>query len=258
MRLISLNTWGGIVFDPLLAWITQQASITDIFCFQEVLFGTVPEFSKKNLKARLNLFSEIAAQLTDYAGFSYPAKRGSYFGGVPLPNGVDVGEAMFIKRSVPVTNSGGFRTYADDGPIAHDLSLTVCGNVQCVTVHHTQEILLSNIHGLWQEATKKQDTSERMQQSQKILNFFRTQSNPKILCGDYNLMPETESLLMLERSGLRNLIKDFHITDTRGTFYTKEQRFADYVLVSPDINVRSFTVPNILISDHLPMILDFD
>ena len=37
-----------------------------------------------------------------------------------------------------------------------------------------------------------------------------------------------------------------------------EQKFADYVFVSKDVKVKNFEVPNIEISDHLPLILDFE
>ena len=35
------------------------------------------------------------------------------------------------------------------------------------------------------------------------------------------------------------------------------QKFADYVFVSPDVNVESFSVPDIDISDHMPLVLEF-
>lgn len=80
-------------------------------------------------------------------------------------------------------------------------------------------------------------------------------------------MPETESLRLFEQSGLRNLIKEYRIHTTRGTHcwtlhpqYTKppyeQQEFADYTFVSPGIVVNSFSVPDLPISDHLPMVLD--
>lgn len=237
-----------------MAWIQEQAGATDIFCFQEVPLGSQPVFSEKR---RLNLFSEIDSRLPDFTGYAYPAKKGSYFGGHPLPSAVDAGEAIFVKTSLLVVSSGGFRTYAQGGSVDADLRITVTGNCQHVTVQTPDDVLITTVHGLWQGNTHKRDTPERLYQSQTILTFFKEHDLPKILCGDFNLMSNTESVRMLERSGLRNLIQDFSITDTRGPLYTKELRFADYVFVSPQINVRSFSVPVVSISDHLPMVLDF-
>lgn len=36
MKLVSLNTWCGRAFEPLLDFIEEQSTDTDIFCFQEM------------------------------------------------------------------------------------------------------------------------------------------------------------------------------------------------------------------------------
>ena len=82
-----------------------------------------------------------------------------------------------------------------------------------------------------------------------------------ILCGDFNLRPDTQSMTILETK-MRNLIKEFGIKTTRNELYADlkvfNDYFADYVLVSPGIKVQNFQVPYVLASDHLPMILEFD
>ena len=40
MKLLTLNTWGGKVHEPLLKFIEQRAEDTDIFCLQEVFSAT--------------------------------------------------------------------------------------------------------------------------------------------------------------------------------------------------------------------------
>ena len=37
MKVISLNTYIGHVFEPLMKFIEEQAPSTDIFCFQEMM-----------------------------------------------------------------------------------------------------------------------------------------------------------------------------------------------------------------------------
>ena len=67
---------------------------------------------------------------------------------------------------------------------------------------------------------------------------------------------------MIEKIGMRNLIKDFSIATTRNALsygnYPESERqyFADYVFVSSGVRVLNFSVPEIEISDHLPMILE--
>ncbi len=61
----------------------------------------------------------------------------------------------------------------------------------------------------------------------------------------------------LEDFGLRNLIKEYGITSTRTSFYTKPEKFADYMLVSPGVEVKDFKVLPDEVSDHSPLYLEF-
>lgn len=84
----------------------------------------------------------------------------------------------------------------------------------------------------------------------------------KIIVGDFNLLPETESLKIIGE-GMRNLIGEFNIARTRSNlspFFGKKefQKFADYTLATPDVKVLDFKVLEVEVSDHLPMILEFD
>ena len=56
---------------------------------------------------------------------------------------------------------------------------------------------------------------------------------------------------------MRNLIKENNITSTRSSHYEKDVKFADYILVSRDIKIRTFEVLKDIVSDHLPLFLDF-
>jgi endonuclease/exonuclease/phosphatase family metal-dependent hydrolase len=82
----------------------------------------------------------------------------------------------------------------------------------------------------------------------------------QILCGDFNLDLETKSVALLEEN-LRNLIREKGIITTRHPeYYPKynEMPFADYTFVTNDVLVRKFEVPQEPVSDHLPMILEFE
>src|SRR5581483_7148606 len=101
----------------------------------------------------------------------------------------------------------------------------------------SQELLILNVHGKWYPGQKLDDT-DRLEQSKIILEFAQKFSGPKIICGDFNLMPQTQSIAMLE-GDYRNLIKDFGITNTRNEAswkaHNNKQYFADYTFVSPEI-----------------------
>ena len=79
-----------------------------------------------------------------------------------------------------------------------------------------------------------------------------------IVCGDFNVSPESETLTRLKALGLRELVTAGGFPGTRTASYRKPGRFADYLLVSDEIRVRHFEVlyqPEV--SDHCPLVLEF-
>ena len=100
-------------------------------------------------------------------------------------------------------------------------------------------------------------------QTEGIIEFMAKRKIPRIIGGDLNVLPNTQSVLKFEKAGYRNLIKDFAISTTRNEFSWRKYPnnrlyYSDYVFVSPDVRVKSFSVPDMEISDHLPMILEVD
>ena len=112
-----------------------------------------------------------------------------------------------------------------------------------------------NVHGLWQNSIKG-DTEAKIEQSKKILVLAEKSKGKKIICGDFNLLPNTKSIQMLGDK-YRNLIEEYAIKDTRGSLYTKELRHSDYAFVDKDIEVSNFSVPDMSVSDRLPLIVEF-
>lgn len=258
MKLITLNMWGGIVYEPLIKFLKEHADSTDIFCFQEMLFGPNAKFSEEN-KARLNLFSEIEKQLPDFVPYNYPAPdKALHFQHELLPSDTRPGQTIFVRKNLSVKNHGGFRCYKVDDPQGVSAGAKITGSCEWVELETSKNetFFILNLHGLWQENSQKADTPERCTQSQIIKDFLSSRSGKKILCGDFNLIPTGESIKMLEEN-MVNLVKTHNVTSTRSSFYTKPGKFADYILISSDIQVQNFEVLQDEVSDHLPLLLEF-
>ena len=242
MKLITLNIWGGHVRKPLLDFISTYRDI-DIFCFQEVYHNAQHTIWQDDNEASLSIFSDIDQLLPKHTGFFRPVVGEGY------------GIGIFIKKEIDVLGDGEILihenpTYAGHGP-THSRILQW---VSCRHNHKTYSIV--NVHCLWNEHGKT-DSPARIDQSQKISDFMDTLSTPKILCGDFNLRPDTESIKILERK-MTNLISVYNVKSTRTRFYEKDEPFADYLFTSPDITTNTFSVMNDEVSDHAPLLIDFD
>lgn len=257
MKLISLNTWGGKVFEPLSSFIQKHATDTDIFCFQEV-FKTTANLTK-GAGFRLNLYQEIEKTLPNHQGYFAPSLD-KYIAGSFQPNFVDFnlswGLAIFIKKNIKVESAGDFFVFGKRGSFNPKDLNSLPRNTQFLTfTKNGKKFTIANLHGIWVKNTKD-DTPTRFEQSRKIKEFLDKQDGEKILVGDFNLDINTKSIKILE-SNMINLIKEYHISTTRNSFFPGADKFADYTFTSERLKVINFQVPNIEVSDHLPMILEF-
>ena len=256
IKLISLNVWGGTLYEPFLSYIQEHAKNTDIFCFQEVFSALFPA-PLVSSKARMFLFEELQKELKDFSGFFQPRSWGYDFNGeVNFP--VAHGLAIFVRQSAQIkVLSVNSKTILEIGNVADKF---VVAQIAQLAINN-KTFGLINFHGLAQPG-EKLDTTERIIQSEKLKVIWdQLNVDQKVLCGDFNLMPETQSVKMLEESG-KNLIKEFDIKNTRNeiswNMYNNKQYFADYTFTSQNLKITSFKVPYNEVSDHLPMELEFE
>ncbi len=241
MKLITLNIWGGHVRNPLLEFVKTHRE-TDIFCFQEVYQNAQKKISDEERAVSLRIFSEIQSLLPYHEPFFRPVVGHIY------------GIGMFVKKGIDIVEEGEITIH--DNPEYRGIGPTHSRNLQWIKCQiDAQAFMVMNVHGLW-NGKGKTDAPERILQSQKIRAFLDGAQIPKILCGDLNLRPDTESIKILEQ-GMKNLIKHFNIQSTRTSLYPKEEKFADYVFTSPEITVNHFEVLKDEVSDHSPLLLDF-
>ncbi|MBI2098848.1 endonuclease/exonuclease/phosphatase family protein [Candidatus Uhrbacteria bacterium] len=254
MKLISLNTWGGRAGkEKLLAFFAKHKD-ADIFCLQEI-WSAPYEHLEGYSAGGINIshsnimvygMQEISALLHSHTAYFKPHHLDNY------------GLMMLVKKNLDVISEGDVFVYKEKGHIPEEDVGFHARNVQYATIttqKGNRSIL--NFHGLW-NGRGKSDSEDRLLQSDKIIRFMKTLSNPYVLCGDFNLLPDTQSIKKLEDSGLRNLIKEYGITSTRTSLYGKKEKFADYALISEGMAVNDFKVLPDEVSDHCPLYLEFE
>ncbi len=244
MKILTLNTWGGRVGDPLLDFFNTHQEI-DVFLLQEV-FQDATKKTRWDDRQRPNLFQEISDALPGHTGFFAPSVVNEW------------GLAAFVQKTVVIDEIGDFFVHKTmDSLIEYD-GASIGRNVQYLKIRSedNQPLAVLNFHGIW-TGTGKNDTEDRLEQSTNIIKFIKTLNENVILCGDFNLVPDTESLRMITRElALKNLIKEFNISSTRTSLYPKPEKFADYIFISPEILIKKFQVLSDEVSDHAPILLE--
>ena len=121
-----------------------------------------------------------------------------------------------------------------------------------------KNLQILNLHGLY--SRDKQDSERALNQCKYVLEVAKRKNIPTIIVGDFNLLPETKSIEILDKE-FKNLIKEYKIQSTRPNFddgTDQGNNVVDFIFVNDKIKVNNFEVININISDHLPLLLDFD
>ena len=246
MKLLSLNIWGGKLYEELIRFLEHQARDVDVFCFQEVFDekdnpsfhaweGAVPD-----------IYDRLCGILTDF----------NVYLGEPYTS---FGErlAIFVRKGVDVKGNGEVILCEQRLPYDGKTPIDVGSNLQWLELYAGgHRITLANVHGLWQPKSKD-DSNETIEQSRKIIEFLGQRGGEKILCGDLNLDLATKSVAILDGS-MRDLIKEYGIASTRNSFaHPLAGNFADYTFASRELKVNAFSVPSDVVSDHQAMLLEF-
>lgn len=257
MRLLCLNILAGSQGQSFFDYLRAEAQSTQIFCFQEV-FKTAAAVPASAI-GRMAIYRELQELLRGHLGF-FALTSINHDLENPVDFPVESGTSIFVKKDLQVLTESSEEIYGRRG------SAVDPGQVNLPTVLQRLEVLMDgkklsifNYHGTAYPGNKL-DTPDRLAEATKISAILQNTAGPKILCGDFNLMPQTQSIKILG-TGMRNLIEEYKITGTRNKLswakFHNVQHFADYTFVSPDMEVKNFSVPYNEVSDHLPMILEF-
>lgn len=226
MKIIFLNCLNGEVYQPLVSFVEKHSKDTDVFCLQEadnkvvdIFQKFIPHFTK------LTQSKYILTDRFDLATFIHPK--------------LEVINTDYLLNKTDKVGLGIYSSIKRDGKVLH----------------------LCNFHGIAQPGDKL-DNPNRLAQSQGIIDYFSSISEPKVIGGDFNLSDQTESVRLFQKNGYLNLIDQYKIPTTRNELawklYPPEQKqlFADYIFLDPKITVKSFVVPDYIVSDHQPMLLE--
>ena len=266
MRILSLNTWGGKLYAPLMRYLA--AANADIYCLQEVV--RTPGFlgaeliyrdGDISLPQRTSLFDDISALLPDHDARFFPASRGPLYDAGGREFTSQFGLATFVRRSLPVIGEAmGFvhGAFSAGGWGAHPRPR----NAHCIRVFDAGQgaaITVAHMHGL-RDPAGKFDSPIRDRQAERLADLVLSvwPGNERlVVCGDFNVLPDSSTFAHLAKLGLSDLVVGCGHTDTRTSHYKKPGRYADYMLINEAVDVVSFDVvvePEV--SDHRALLLE--
>lgn len=263
MRIVSLNAWGGAMFADLIDWLPRSGA--DVLCLQEVtrtpgLRGwTHFEDDERRLPQRADLFADANAALPGHRGRFVASDAGPVRDGEGLIHRQDFGVAVFVDERIRVI--GVEESFVHGGYVAHRQWPTgdrprVAQAIRVLDPATEQVVTVVHLHGL-RDPEGKRDTPARRAQAERLADLIRTIRAPQdltVVCGDLNLLPDSETFDLLRDVGLVDLVGR---ADTRTSNYAKPVRHASYLLVSDPGAVDRFEIlADPEMSDHRALVLD--
>ncbi|GAB2825060.1 endonuclease/exonuclease/phosphatase family protein [Actinocorallia aurea] len=264
MRIISVNAWGGALFDTFSPWLGTCDA--DILCLQEVAHapgvGGWTDFADADraMPQRADLMADVTARLPRHQGLFAVSDTGPVRDSSGNVHPQHFGLATFVSVELPLV---GVRSSFVHGSYVEHRDAWPTGdrprNALAVRVHDRATgrfVTVVNLHGL-RTPDGKSDNPQRRAQAERLaalVTAAREADDLTVVAGDLNLLPDSETFDVLAGLGLTDLVRD---ADTRTSHYPKPTRHASYLLISDPSAVKHFeivTTPEV--SDHRPLLLD--
>lgn len=254
MRVICVNGWLGRLNSPLANFVKQEKP--DIVCLQEA-------FAPKT-KSPYNFHDQYAYidELIKVGSFKYWLFSPSWafeMGGAII----QVGNIILSKH--PLLHSTELHAYgkysikdSDDNQRTNIRVLQTCR----VELPGDKKLSLANYQGYLPGADPIGNEIS-VSTIQKVAGSVRQLLTPLIFCADLNITKESPAFGPIKQLNLRNLIDENNIKTTlspvhRAPKKDRDSVACDFIFISADVKVNNFQVPETIVSDHKPMILDFD
>lgn len=264
MRIISLNAWGGAMFDELARWL--DACDADVLCLQEVTRTPTAtgwtrfDDAERSLPQRADLLTDLRTRLPRHDGLFCASDSGPVRDQERRVHRQDFGLATFVSHALPPVGMrassvhGDYTEHRDRWPSGGRPRVALA--VRIVDPRSGRSVTVVNVHGL-RDPGGKADTPTRRAQAERLADFTadaREAGDLTVVCGDFNVLPGSETFRILAGLGLVELVGS---ADTRTSRYPKPVRHASYLLVSDPAAVERFEiVAEPEVSDHRALLLD--
>ncbi len=240
MKILQLNAWGGKLGSQITALLQREQA--DVVCLQEAI---------RFPGGRSFLFDDIDS-IVKKAGYEY-ISFSPHLGYPLMKRKAHMGLAILSKHPFVEINITPLRlSYNNDFDLVDsDYNIQ---SLQHVSVEQDKRLFhILNYHG-YHIHEHKNGSSETLRQCGLIRDHVRTLSGAVVLCGDFNLEPQSTSIALIEDS-MTNLVAEANTTSTRTNLTTK-QEVCDYIFTSNDLAVKHFVVLDDIVSDHRALVLE--
>lgn len=250
-KFIQVNIYKGRYLDALIDFIGRENP--DFISMQEVTTNGFNLYRDKNvnlfevLKERLGMDGKFYGDLK-LAGDKLSVFGNAVFSKLPIYKST----ICVLKKFRPVSND---ELDGKSGEIREQIDRHF---LDCEVNFGGRDMHILSWHGAW--TAPPQDTDETWKQANIVYDYLAKIKGPFILGGDLNAVMEGKTIGLIS-SVAKNLMPE---SGAQVTTNLKVHKIAprgfliDYIFTSFDIKMISVKVPEITVSDHLPVIAELE
>lgn len=251
LKHIQINIYKGNYFDSLISFLKKENP--DFISMQEVTWGLFNHFEDK----KVNLFEKIRDLLS--------MEGVCYFDWKIRGNVGSLGNAVFSK--FPIIDHK-VTVLKDPEEIEFEFVESEKGFpsaprhlLDAVCQVNNRKIHIMSWHGAW--TAPPADTDETLRQSKIVREYLgrlNSENSPFLIGGDLNSTTDKKTVLMISEVA-NNLMIGARVKQTT---HPKIHKIAprgflvDYIFTSDHFRLKSLYVPEIIVSDHLPVVAELE
>jgi endonuclease/exonuclease/phosphatase family metal-dependent hydrolase len=255
IKLLQLNMNANNYWDTFIPFITSQNF--DIINLQEL---TGKHTISGNMNSEIDVFEELQKiLLSQYNGeLSINTRYSSD------PSNSYMGNATFYKKRFILEKKNILTLHKKTKPFPSEK--THYEELGRTAIHlklsiDDKRISIINAHLAW--AKTPEEEPHQTKQGEIFLKYLENISAPFILSGDFNLSPDQPLVKKIDKLA-RNLTSEYHVTNTLNPRTHRAQILfpagvaVDYIYISNDLEVKSLSIIDEDISDHLGLTAEIE
>lgn len=248
IKAVQVNIYKGRYLENLIGFLSRE--YPDIIFMQEVTSGDINLSSDKS-----NLF-EVLKREIGYEGVFYASAkvidRPNCFEGNAILTRHKILDSQFVplNKHLIITLS----TF-DNPDFFPDFPRSI---VEAKIVISGFEIFALSCHGAW--TAPPHDTKENLKQADIIASHLKSLEGPYVMGADMNMPPNSKVIKKISKYA-KNLISNSGIVQTtHPTVHKIAPRgfLIDYIFTSAHFKKLSIKAPEVLVSDHLPVVASLE
>lgn len=253
IKLIQINIYRGKYLDSAINFLKSQEP--DVMTMQEVTSGRVNLYRNKKSDLFELLKSKLRFNGVLHTDIRYRDLPEATFGNAVFSKLPVIGyRVVRLKRFRPCN----FDEVEDPKSYFRIRPLLARHLLDATIQIYSQKVHIISWHGAW--TAPPADTKETLRQAKIVANYLKSLNEPFILGCDLNNIPESKTVALISKVA-KNLMTGANVNQTTHPKVHKivpRGYLIDYIFTSKHFRTISLAVPQVTISDHLPVIAELE